>query len=117
MTKKTDEDRLRKAIRSLLESQYFAVLSTKGETHPYCSLVGFVATADMSHIVFATMKATRKFRNLSADAFVSLLIDNRTNRIEDLKDASALTVLGEVCDIETPLMESTDRCTSSGTRT
>jgi hypothetical protein len=54
----------------------------------------------MRYLVFATMKDTRKFRNISADKRVSLLIDSRTNRVEDLKDASALTALGEVCDIE-----------------
>ena len=103
MTKTTDENRVRETIRGLLESQYFAVLCTKGETHPYCSLVGFAATPDMSHVVFATMKDTRKYRNLSAEGRVSLLIDSRTNRVEDLKDASALTVIGEVCAVESNL--------------
>jgi hypothetical protein len=97
-----DESRVREEVQKLLEAQYFAVLSTKGETHPYGTLVGFVATKGMKHIVFATMKDTRKFRNLSADGHVSLLIDSRTNRVEDIKDAQALTALGEVCAIESP---------------
>lgn len=102
--KRTDNNEIvRESIRGLLRTQYFAVLCTKGETHPYCSLVGFAATSDMSYVVFATMKDTRKFSNLSAEGRVSLLIDSRTNRVEDLKDASALTVIGEVCAVESNL--------------
>lgn len=102
--KRTDNNEIvRESIRELFRTQYFAVLCTKGETHPYCSLVGFAATPDMSHVVFATMKDTRKFRNLSSEGRVSLLIDSRTNRVEDLKDASALTALGEVCAVESNL--------------
>jgi hypothetical protein len=100
MSRTGDIERVREDVRGLLKSQYFAVLSTRGETHPYGTLVGFAATDDMRHIVFATMKDTRKFRNLSADGHVSLLIDSRTNRVEDLKDARALTALGEVCGAE-----------------
>jgi hypothetical protein len=100
--KKSNESRIREEVQELLESQYFAVLSTRGKTHPYGTLVGFVATDGMKHIVFATMKDTRKFRNMSADGRVSLLIDSRTNRVEDLKDAQALTALGEVCAFESP---------------
>jgi hypothetical protein len=100
MRMNNSKKRARESIEALLRSQYFAVLSTRGATHPYGTLVGFAATVDMRHIVFATMKDTRKFRNLSAYGRVSLLIDSRTNRVEDLKDASALTALGEVCAVE-----------------
>lgn len=86
---------IREAIRDLLDTQYFAVLSTKGTTFPHGTLVGFAATDDLKHILFATMRDTRKHRNIEIDHHVSLLIDSRTNRIEDLKDAQALTVLGE----------------------
>ena len=86
------KERVRRVIADLLGSQYFAVLCTKGETHPYCSLVGFAATGDLRRIVFATMRDTRKFRNLSADGRVSMMIDSRTNRVEDLSESSALTV-------------------------
>lgn len=82
------------AVRGLLQSQYFAVLSTKGRTHPYVSLVGFAATEDLRFIVFATMEDTNKYRNISSDRHVSLLVDNRTNSAEDLEKAVAVTVLG-----------------------
>lgn len=88
-------DRIEREIREMLRSQYFAVLSTRGETHPYGTLVGFAATADLRHLLFATMRHTRKHRNIDADNRVSLLVDTRTNRAEDLREAQALTALGE----------------------
>ena len=95
-----DIERVRGAVSDLLATQYFAVFCTRSETHPYCSLVGFAAAKDLRHIVLATMKDARKFRNLSSDGRVSLMIDSRTNRVEDLSDASAVTVIGEVGGVE-----------------
>lgn len=100
MRKSEDVDRVREEIRELLLSQYFAVLCTRGKTHPYCSLIGFAVTEDLRSIVFSTMKDTRKYNNILACGNVSFLIDSRKNRIEDLKDATALSVLGEVKSVD-----------------
>lgn len=81
-------------VRALLDSQRFAVLSTQSETGPYSSLIAFWASDDMSHVVFATMRATRKFNFLITHPRVALLFDDRSNRDSDVGEATALTATG-----------------------
>lgn len=81
-------------LRTLLTSQPLAVLSTEGEGQPYASLVAYAVTEDLKAILFATTRATRKYRNLAGNPRVSLLIDNRSNTEEDFHGAMAATVLG-----------------------
>ena len=87
-------------IRGLLGEGRFAVLATRGEEYPYCTLVGYAESGDCSEIVFATARDTRKYRNLKEYPGVSLLVDSRTNQVRDLRDARALTVLGRAVEIE-----------------
>jgi len=70
------------------------VLSTHYHGHPYSSLVAFSSSENLGEVYFATPKTTRKFRNLNQENRVSMLIDNRSNEIEDFHHAMAVTVLG-----------------------
>ena len=94
-------DMVRRDINEMLNSQRLGVLATYGSEYPYTSIVGFVATDDLSCILFATFRDTRKYRNIMADPHVSILMDNRSNKVEDFSNAQALTILGtarEVCN-------------------
>jgi len=81
-------------LKTLLARQRLAVLATHWSGQPYSSLVSFAATADLKDILFATTRATRKYPNLSADARVALLIDNRSNKESDIQKAVAVTATG-----------------------
>jgi uncharacterized protein YhbP (UPF0306 family) len=94
-----EASRIRNDIRNLLRSQALAVLATAGRRSPYCTLVGFAFTTNLRTLVFATVRDTRKFKNIEADGAVSLLIDSRTNSIGDFKNAAALTVLGTAAEV------------------
>lgn len=86
-------------LRTLLSTQRFGVLSTRQEDgRPYASLVAFAATADLTRLVFATLRTTRKHANLVADGRVAFLVDDRENRETDLQRASALTALGSASE-------------------
>jgi heme iron utilization protein len=88
-------------VRDLLTSQRFAVLSTQSESGPYSSLIAFWAADDLSHLLFTTMRATRKFSFLTKRPQVALLFDDRSNRNSDLSEAAAVTAVGmarEVAD-------------------
>lgn len=87
-------------IRTLLESQKLAALSTQRNGQPYTSLMAFAFTADLKEFIVATGKATRKHQNILQERRVSLLVDNRSNRADDFHSAMALTVLGKVCAVE-----------------
>ena len=98
-------DSLRDAIKEMLNSQSLAVLATTTGRSPYTSLVGFMASQDLKEVYFATFINTRKYQNISKHSRVSLLIDSRTNRVDDFKNSSALTILG---DAETVPQEQRD---------
>ncbi len=86
-------------LRGLLSGQLLGVLGTHHNGEPYTSLVGFAATDDLRHLLFATGRATRKHANLVADARASMLVDNRTNRPADFTEAAAATAVGLVEEI------------------
>lgn len=97
------DEETRRLVKELLRSQRFAVLSTESETGPYSSLVAFWSADDLGHVVFATMRATRKFNFLVTHPRVALLFDNRSNRDVDVSEAMAVTATGtarEVTDEE-----------------
>jgi len=81
-------------LRELFGAQQLAVLATDAGGRPYTSLVAFAATDDLKKLVFATLRETRKFSNITHNPHVSLLIDSRSNQVTDFQDAVALTALG-----------------------
>ncbi len=87
-------------LRELLRTQDLAVLGTDSEGHPYTGLVAFDATEDLKCLLFATARATRKYRNLQGNPRVSLLIDNRSHSVTDFQRAAAVTVLGAIDVVE-----------------
>jgi len=98
-------DHLWRKVRELLTSQRLAVLCSDLAGTPYCNLVAFAATADLKTILFATTRASRKYRNLQKNSAVSLLIDNRSNDPADFHRAVAITVMGGA-DLNAPAEES-----------
>lgn len=86
-------------LKNLLGSERLAVLATQMQGRPYTSLVAFVASEDLRRIVFVTPRATTKYRNLSREPGVSVLIDSRTHSTEDFATAAAVTALGEGAEL------------------
>jgi len=88
------KQKLEEALRDLFRTQYLAVLATQNSGQPYTSLVAFAATDDLKHLLFATGQSTRKYANLKSDARAAMLIDNRSNRADDIAHATAATATG-----------------------
>lgn len=87
-------------IRKLMTEQRFGVLCTaQPDGQPYTSLVAVVASGELKQMAFATLRATRKFENMSSDPRVALLIDDRANQPSDLMDAATVTVLGRAREL------------------
>ena len=89
----------RKELKQLCEGQSLAVLSTCREGKPYSSLIGFAASDDCRSIMFATQRHTRKYNNIRGNSQVSILIDRRTNQIEDFSNAAAATAIGTAHEV------------------
>ena len=94
-----EKEKIREILLELFSSQKLAVLGTHQRGQPYGSLVAFAATPDLKSIVFATTRATRKFANLQADSRVSMVLDNRSNRVVDFRKAVATTALGRAKEV------------------
>jgi len=90
MNKKLELEKL----ESLLQSQRFAVLATQGEIEPYQNLIAFINTKDLKQIIFATSKNTKKYDNIINNSRISILIDNRVNKPDDIKKALVVTIVG-----------------------
>ena len=96
LNSRTEETTL---LKSILTSQYFAVLNSLSESLPYSNLVSFAATDDLKSLVFITDRNTRKYRNIRQNKNISLLIDNRANQPSDLERAIAITVIGTTQEV------------------
>jgi nitroimidazol reductase NimA-like FMN-containing flavoprotein (pyridoxamine 5'-phosphate oxidase superfamily) len=88
-----------RTIRTVLDNQLLAVLSTHDGDQPYSSLVCFAATDDLRCLIFVTPRGTHKYANIEADCRVAMLVDNRANEAADTDNATAVTVLGTALEV------------------
>ena len=88
-------DKFRQSLEELFNAQNLAALSTHNDGQPYTSLVAFHASDDLKNIYFVTPKTTRKFRNLTADSRVSVMINSSTNQTSDFHRAISVTGVGQ----------------------
>ena len=86
---------MRDDIKKLIKSRRHCVLATATGNQPYCSLMAYTASPDGTRIFMVTYRNTRKFKNLTENPMVSLLIDSR-----DADAAQALTIEGECAEIQ-----------------
>jgi nitroimidazol reductase NimA-like FMN-containing flavoprotein (pyridoxamine 5'-phosphate oxidase superfamily) len=87
-------------IGDLFAAQRLAVLATDRSGKAYATLVGFVAAEDLKTLFFATTRSTRKYKALTANPEVAMLIDSRSNRAQDFRDAVAVTATGVAGEID-----------------
>ncbi len=85
-------------MKQLLRGKTLCVLATLAGGKPHCSLMAYVANKDGTEIYMATHRSTRKFRNITDNPAVSILIDTREEALPHL--ARALTVGGTCIRIE-----------------
>ena len=81
-------------LKLLDGAQPFAVLATEEAGRPYTSLVAFALSPDLTRVLFATPKTTRKYKNIVSGKHVALLVDNRSRAGKDLLEAEAITIVG-----------------------
>jgi uncharacterized pyridoxamine 5'-phosphate oxidase family protein len=81
-------------LKFLNDTQRHTVLATVSGGRPHTSLIAYALTSDMRTLIFATPKATAKYRNILKNSRVSLLIDTRKNSESDYTSAEAITIAG-----------------------
>ncbi|MBN2282691.1 MAG: pyridoxamine 5'-phosphate oxidase family protein [Deltaproteobacteria bacterium] len=95
-----DSKTVRRTIEELLARQRFGVLATQSDGNPFTSLVSFAVTGDLRRIIFMTSRGTAKYANMMRSERVSMLIDSRSNRESDIRDAVAVTVTGKAREVD-----------------
>ncbi len=93
---------LKEFLKDLFSSQRLAVLATQSKTQPYGSLIAFMATEDLKHLLFATTRATRKYANISKNPKIAMVVDSRSNQEADFHQAAAVTATGSVKEVVGP---------------
>jgi len=81
-------------VKDVLSEQNLGVLATTGKEYPYTTLISFIMIEDGLHIIFSTMRQTRKYKNIVKHPKVSILVSTSKNNIDDFKDAVSITLLG-----------------------
>jgi nitroimidazol reductase NimA-like FMN-containing flavoprotein (pyridoxamine 5'-phosphate oxidase superfamily) len=82
-------------MKKLAREMDICVLATVSGRKPHCSLMAYTTDEDCSEIYMATHRSTRKFKNLTENPSVSLLIDTREeHKGSHRSEAKALTVSG-----------------------
>ncbi|MFW6235455.1 MAG: pyridoxamine 5'-phosphate oxidase family protein [Desulfovibrionales bacterium] len=83
-------------LRNILRNSRHGVLSTCGNRRPYASLMAIAVLDDLSGIIMATDRHTRKFDNLVELPWAALLMDNRDRESPESGRGFALTAEGRV---------------------
>lgn len=86
-------------ISRQLAAQLQGVLATQDDDRLHTSLMAFAETADLSQLLFATLRETRKHANLLRNPQVSFLVDNRCNSATDYTAAVAISVQGQAGEV------------------
>ena len=91
---------LKRLLKDLFSSQPLAILATQSNGQPYGNLVAFAVTEDLKGLLFATVRNTRKFSNITTDPRVAMVMDSRTNQRVDFRRAVAVTATGIVEEVK-----------------
>ena len=87
-------------MKTLVREKTTCVLATASENQPHCSLMAYVSDDDCREIYMVTRRESKKFRNLTKNPSVSLLIDTRgEDPGHQNPEARALTISGVVSSL------------------
>lgn len=82
-----------------MDSQTTGVLATAMDNQPYASLVAFSFTPDLRRIFFVTPGNTVKYKNLTGNPRVSLIINRQENDPLDFSRSMAVTMIGKAREL------------------
>jgi hypothetical protein len=91
--------KLQEYIEAVLKTSGFAVLATEGNGQPHTSLIAITPFENFRQIIFATYRNTLKFRNLSHNNKVAVLIESGVININGFKQSVVLTIIGHTEEI------------------
>lgn len=88
-------------LKKILATQRFGILATNSSGEPYQNIVAFAGSPDLKSIIFATLRHTNKYKNLTEDRRVSIFVDDRSNSEKDIGEATGICAVGEASEVKT----------------
>ena len=79
-------------MKQIVMNEKYCVLATAMDNKPYCSLMAYAVEDDCSKIYMVTKKDSEKYKNLTSNKSVSILIDTRSGINQ--KSVKAITITG-----------------------
>lgn len=93
------ESTIKEYIEAVLRTSGFAVLATEGNGQPHTSLIAITPVENFRQIIFATYRNTLKYRNLTHNKKVAVLIEGEYFTVKGLKEIVVLTIIGQTEEI------------------
>ena len=90
---------IKEYIEGVLKTCRFAVLATEGNGQPHTSLIAITPFGSLRQLIFATYRNTIKYRNLTNNSKVAVLIEGEYVNIKGLKESVVLTIIGHTEEI------------------
>lgn len=92
---------IRKYIEEALHSNRLAVLATVGDDQPHASLIAISAFWGLRQLIFATYRNTHKFKNLTLNGKVAVLIEGKNEEKSGIQNGYVITAYGLAAEINT----------------
>jgi nitroimidazol reductase NimA-like FMN-containing flavoprotein (pyridoxamine 5'-phosphate oxidase superfamily) len=90
---------IKEYIEDILNTTRFAVLATVGDGQPHTSLLAITPVGNFSQLIFATYRNTLKYRNLTQNNKVAVLVEGEHVNSKGLKESVVLTIIGHTQEI------------------
>jgi general stress protein 26 len=90
---------IREYVEEALQSNQLAVLATVGDDQPHASLIAITPFKGFRQLIFATYRNTRKFRNLTTNGKVAILIEGENEDKSGIQDGFVITAYGSAKEI------------------
>jgi len=87
------------SVEDALRTALFAVLTTESDGQPHASLIAITPAGGSRHLIFATYRGTRKYRNLADNSKAAVFIDGREAAAAGPREGFVLTALGRAEEI------------------
>lgn len=90
---------IKEHIEGVLNTCGFAVLATEGNGQPHTSFIAITPIENFKQLIFATYRNTLKYRNLSHNNKVAVLVEEEHVNTKGLKESVVLTIIGHTQEI------------------
>jgi uncharacterized pyridoxamine 5'-phosphate oxidase family protein len=85
----------REYVEEALQSNRLAVLATVGNDQPHASLIAITPYDGFRKLIFATYRNTQKYRNLTCNCKVAVLIEGKDEDKSGIQNGFVITAYGE----------------------